>query len=321
VSHPAGRVLALLELLQAHPALPGAELARRLGVHERTVRRYADTLAELGIPVTAARGRYGGYRLAPGYKLPPLMFTEDEGVAVVLGLLAADRLGLVAAGGASALAKLRRVLPAGLAARVASLEESLGFTLRQPRAAAAAATPVLLALGEAVARRQPVALGYRNWRGGPSRRELDPYGLVFHSGRWYVTGFDHASGEVRTFRLDRVTSVAPADPSGAATFEVPDGFDPVAHVTSGLAAVPYRWEVCVLLEAELDAARREVPATVGTLTPVDGGVRLDCRAEDLTGMARLLAGLPWPYTVLRPDELRAALADHAARIAHYADRR
>jgi predicted DNA-binding transcriptional regulator YafY len=245
------------------------------------------------------------------------MVTEDEGVAVVLGLLAARRLGLVAAGGASALAKLRRVLPAELAERVATLEESLGFTLRQPSRAAVAATPVLLALGAAVGQRHRVALAYRNWRGGPSRRELDPYGLVFHSGRWYVTGFDHASGEVRTFRLDRVATVTPAD----GTFEIPDGFDPVAHVTSRLAAVPYRWEVSVLLEAEPDAARREVPATVGTLTPVDGGVRLDCRADDLTGMARMLAGLPWPYTVLRPDELRGALADHAARIAHYADRR
>jgi len=123
-----------LELLQAHHALPGPELARRLGVDVRTVRRYADTLAQLGVPVSATRGRYGGYRLQPGYKLPPLMFTEDEGVAVVLGLLAADRLGLATErhAGASALAKLRRVLPAGLSARVAALEESLGFTLREP---------------------------------------------------------------------------------------------------------------------------------------------------------------------------------------------
>jgi predicted DNA-binding transcriptional regulator YafY len=309
-------VLALLELLQAHHVLPGPELARRLGVDERTVRRYAGTLAQLGVPVHATRGRYGGYRLGPGYKLPPLMFTEDEGVAVVLGLLAADRLGLATErhAGASALAKIRRVLPTGLAAKVTALEDSLGFTLRQPRAPAGAATPVLLALGEAVAGRHRVALTYRNWRGGPSERELDPYGVVFHGGRWYVTGHDHARGEVRTFRLDRIAAVS----ARAATFEPPGDFDPVRQVTKGLASVPYRWPCTVTIEAPLDEVRAAIP---GTLTEVDGGTRLDVRAENLDGMARMLAGLAWPFTVERPDELRQALADQAARLADYAVRR
>jgi predicted DNA-binding transcriptional regulator YafY len=319
VSHPAGKVLALLELLQAHRALPGPELARRLGVDQRTVRRYAGTLAQLGVPVTATRGRYGGYRLQPGYKLPPLMFTEDEGVAVVLGLLAADRLGLATErhAGASALAKLRRVLPAGLAGRIAALEESLGFTLREPRTVAGAATAVLLALSEAAAGQHRVALTYRNWRGGRSDRELDPYGVVFHGGRWYVSGRDHATGHVRTFRLDRIEAAQPRPD----TFAVPEGFDPVAQVTRGLAAVPYRWPVTVHVAAPPDEVRRVVPPTVGALTAVDHGTRLDCRAEHLDGMARLLAGLPWPFTVEEPDELRTALADHAARLARYAGAR
>ncbi|TMM37283.1 MAG: YafY family transcriptional regulator [Actinobacteria bacterium] len=319
MSHPAGKVLALLELLQAHHTLPGPELARRLGVDGRTVRRYADTLAQLGVPVAATRGRYGGYRLQPGYKLPPLMFTEDEGVAVVLGLLAADRLGLATEryAGASALAKLRRVLPAGLAGRIAALEESLGFTLRQPRSPAGAATPVLLALGEAVAGRYRVGLAYRNWRGGRGDRDLDPYGVVFHGGRWYVTGRDHARGQIRTFRLDRIGSVTPR-PN---TFEVPDGFDPVVQVTQGLASVPYRWQVEVRIAAPPDQVRSAIPPTAGTLRERDGGTRLDCRAENLDGMARMLAGLPWPFTVDAPDELRVALAAHAARLADYAGRR
>jgi len=319
VSHPAGKVLALLELLQAHHVLTGGELARRLGVDERTVRRYTDTLAQLGIPVSATRGRYGGYRLRPGYKLPPLMFTEDEGVAVVLGLLAAHRLGLATerAAGASALAKLRRVLPDGLAAKVTALEDALGFTLREPRSAPGAATPVLLALGEAASQRCRVALTYRNWRGGPSERELDPYGVVFHGGRWYVTGYDHSRGDVRTFRLDRVRAVTARE----GTFAVPEGFDAVAQVAAGLARVPYRWAVVVRVEAPPDAVRPVIPRTVGRLTEVDGGTRLDCRAEHLDGMARLLAGLPWAFTVEEPAELRAALAAHAARLADYAGRR
>jgi predicted DNA-binding transcriptional regulator YafY len=316
VSHPAGKVLALLELLQAHHTLTGPELARRLAVDERTVRRYANTLAELGVPVHATRGRYGGYRLAPGYKLPPLMFTDDEGVAVVLGLLAAGRLGLTTErhAGASALAKIRRVLPVDKAARITALEDSLGFTLRRPRAAASAPTPILLALGEAVAGRHRVALTYRNWRGGPSEREVDPYGVVFHGGRWYVTGHDHARDEVRTFRLDRIAAVEPRE----STFTPPDGFDPVEQVTKGLARVPYRWPCTILIEAPVNEVRQQIP---GTLTPTDDGTRLDIRAENLDGAARMLAGLAWPFTVERPDELRQALEEHARRLADYAVRR
>src|SRR3954471_11536646 len=138
MSRPASRVLAMLELLQAHHRLTGADLAARLGVDDRTVRRYAGNLAELGIPVTAARGRYGGYRLQPGYKLPPLMLTDDEAVAVVPGLIAADRLGLGPEAPATATAheKISRVLPRALADRLAALEQSLGFTIGRRETAA-----------------------------------------------------------------------------------------------------------------------------------------------------------------------------------------
>src|SRR5215216_5704574 len=107
----AARVLALLEVLQAAPGLTGPDLAARLEVDERTIRRYAARLSELGVPVQAERGRHGGYRLLPGYKLPPLMLTDDEAVAVVLGLLVGARLGLPGAGD-TALTKIQRVLPA-----------------------------------------------------------------------------------------------------------------------------------------------------------------------------------------------------------------
>ncbi|MFD0346850.1 helix-turn-helix transcriptional regulator [Kitasatospora aburaviensis] len=113
MDHPVSRVLALLELLQARPGLTGAELAERLGVDERTVRRYVARLVDLGIPVRADRGRYGGYRLLPGFRLPPLMLTGDEAASVVLGLLAGRRSGLAVGEQAaeSALAKIQRVLP------------------------------------------------------------------------------------------------------------------------------------------------------------------------------------------------------------------
>ncbi|MEV4483792.1 helix-turn-helix transcriptional regulator [Micromonospora coxensis] len=318
MSHPAGRVLGMLELLQSHHRLTGAELAARLGVDARTVRRYATTLADLGIPVTAERGRYGGYRLRPGYKLPPLMLTDDEAVAVLLGLLAADRLGLGTEepATATALAKIRRVLPAPLAERLAAVREHLGFTLRESDPATRPTSGTLLALGAATRRRQRVTLDYRSHSGGASRRQLDPYGLVFHAGRWYVTGHDHLRDEVRVFRLDRIGDVT----TGTQTFTPPADFDPVAQVTRSLAAVPYAHTVEVLLEVDPATARRRVPPSVAELTEVPGGVLLRARAERLDGMAQLLAGLGWPFTVRHPDALRDAVRAHATRLATWATR-
>jgi len=312
VTRPTARVLALLEILQSGGGFTVADLAGRLGVDERTVRRYAVHLADLGIPVEARRGRYGGYRLAPGYKLPPLMLTDDEAVAVALGLAAGRRAGLVTADSAateSAAAKIRRVLPAALAQRIDSLLSAIDFTAPK-RPSVPPETGVLLVLAEAARHRRPVRLTYTTWRGRSGERDLDPYGLVFHAGRWYVTGHDHARRSTRTFRLDRIGDAALLD--GA--FDVPAGFDPTAHVLAGLAAVPYAHEISVVLRAELDQARRRIPPVVGALTEVPGGVRLVARAERLDGAAQLLAGLGWDFTIERPDELRAEVRALAGRL-------
>ncbi|WP_426505226.1 helix-turn-helix transcriptional regulator [Dactylosporangium sp. McL0621] len=316
MSQSTGRVLALLEVLQAQPGITGPQLAERLGIDERTVRRYAAALADLGLPVRAERGRYGGYRLAPGYRLPPLMLGDDEAVAVVLGLLAAERLGLGigTAARASALAKIERVLPAVLRERVQAVRETLGFT--QPaRAGGLFDVRHLLSLGEAARDRRRVTLTYRSWRGEDSERDFDPYGVVFHAGRWYASGFDHRRGELRTLRLDRIGSVS----VGETRFEAPAAFDAAGHVVAGLAAVPYRHEVEVLLRATPDEVRRRVPATVGTVTPADFGARLACRAEHLDGMARMLAGLGWDFTVVCPDALRDEVAKLGRRLVALAD--
>ena len=314
MSHPTTRVLAMLELLQASHRLSGAELARRLGVDERTVRRYAARLAELGIPVTAERGRYGGYRLMPGYKLPPLMFTDDEAAAVVLGLLTAGRLGLPVAGTASALGKVQRVLPAALGSRIEALRHTLGFTMRQADVAAPDIGTVLT-LAHAAGQRQRVRLRYRSWAGSDSERDLDPYGLVLHSGRWYVTGHDSRSGQTRTFRVDRVMSVRP----GEGTFEPPTDFDAVRQVTASLAAVPYAHEVEILLGTTMDAARRRIPPATATLTQADGGVLLQTRAEHLEGVAMMLAGLGWPFTIRKPASLRGEVRFLAGRLLAWSD--
>jgi predicted DNA-binding transcriptional regulator YafY len=324
MARPTARVLALLEILQSGGTFGLADLARRLSVDERTVRRYAAHLTELGIPVEAHRGRYGGYRLAPGYKLPPLMLTDEEAVAVALGLAAGRRAGLVTSGSAatesaateSAAAKLRRVLPASLARRIDALLSTVDVTgpVRQP---APPSTEVLLVLAEAASNKLPVSLTYTSWHNRSSERGLDPYGLVFHSGRWYVTGRDHTSGSVRTFRLDRIGTASTASAAHGA-FEIPAGFDPASHVLAGLASVPYAHDVSVLLHTSLARARRRIPASAGTLTEVASGVRLTARAEHLGGAAQMLAGLGWAFTIERPAELRDEVRALAARLLTHA---
>ncbi|WP_433411672.1 helix-turn-helix transcriptional regulator [Microtetraspora malaysiensis] len=313
----ANRILALLELLQDRPGLTGPQLAARLEVDERTVRRYAVRLGDLGVPVEAERGRYGGYRLRPGYRLPPLMFGDDEAAAVVLGLLAGRRTGLSVGEAAteSALAKIRRVLPEALRERVRAIEETVDVTSRAADAPRPDAT-ALLALADAVRRGRRVRVAYRSFRGSESEREIDPYGLVFHSGRWYVTGHDHRSGDVRTFRVDRV---ARAEVTGVG-FRAPAGFDPVAHVVESLAGVPYEHEVEVVLATSLEEARRRIPPTVARLARTDdtaddgGGVRMITRVERLDGMALMLAGLGWRFTVVRPEGLRDEVRALARRL-------
>jgi predicted DNA-binding transcriptional regulator YafY len=305
------RILLLLELLQARPGLTGPELAARLEVDERTVRRYVVRLEEMGVPVEAGRGRYGGYRLLPGFKLPPLMFTDDEATAVVLGLLAGRRMGLAVGERVTegALAKIERVLPAALRERVRAVEETVEVTARAARGAAPAAS-ALLEVADAVRRRRTVRLSYRSFRGEPSEREVDPYGLVLHSGRWYVTGHDHRSGSVRTFRVDRVAAAEATD----RRFAAPVAFDPVAQVMAGLAAVPYRHEVVVVLRTTLAEAARRLPPSAARLSEVAGGVRMTARAENLAGAAQMLAGLGWEFSIESPEALRDEVRVLAARL-------
>ncbi|MBV6702651.1 YafY family transcriptional regulator [Kitasatospora aureofaciens] len=310
MDHPVSRVLALLELLQDRPGLTGAELAARLDVDERTVRRYTARLVDLGIPVQADRGRYGGYRLLPGYRLPPLMLTGDEAASVVLGLLAGRSSGLSVGERAAetALAKIQRVLPPGLRERIDAVEQTLGLTAA-PVAGPSPAAAALFTLAEAARRRRRVVLAYRDREDRPSERAFDPYGLVFHSGRWYTTGLDHRSGELRTFRLDRIGRVEPREDR----FEPPDDFDPVQRVVESLASVPWTHRVEVELGMTLAEARHRLPRSAGTVTELaESRVLLRARAQNLDGVAVMLAGLGRPFTVREPAALRdevRALAD------------
>ena len=325
--HPTTRVLVLLELLQAHHRLGGAELAERLGVDPRTVRRYATRLADLGIPVEAERGRYGGYRLRPGYKLPPLMFTDAEATAVVLGLLTAKAVGVATTTSAvateSALAKLIRVLPEALRDQISAVPTSLGLALPE-REGATPSTAIVLQIAGAAHQRRRVRMRYQSRSGERTFRAFDPYGIVVHAGRWYVTGHDHRRDEVRTFRLDRVDGVDLLDES----FTRPEDFDPIDQVTRSLARVPWAHEVEVVFRAPIADVRRRIPPSVGEVVDdgVDGGVDGDgvlvrMRAERLDGVAQMLAGLGWPFVILAPEELRTAVRSLADSLRVSADTR
>ncbi|MFF7638245.1 helix-turn-helix transcriptional regulator [Kitasatospora sp. NPDC008050] len=314
------RVLALLEILQAGGLRTVPDLAARLGVDERTVRRYVGHLLDLGVPVDSVRGRHGGYRLAPGYRMPPLMLTDEEALAVLLGLLAGRRAGLAAASaaaGESAAAKLRRVLPEPLARRLDALLETVDFTAR-PHPGVAPQARVLLELAEAARDQRPVEIGYTDRQGRDSVRVVRPYGLVAHTGRWYLTGADPGSGELRNFRLDRITAMAVQPGS----FEVPAGFDPVAAVLDGLARTPWQHEVSLRVRADLAHLRTQLPAGLATLTPVAEGeagwVQVRLRAERLDWIPPLLAALDRPFVIEHPAALRDLVRALARRLDEYA---
>jgi len=310
---PTSRLLELLELLQASPLTTGREIADRLGIDRRTVRRYIGALQALGIPVEGQRGVGGGYRVRPGYRLPPLMLSDDEAVVVVLGLVAARHLGLDTntepVDGAAA--KIHRVLPETLRRRVEALETTLGFTMPATTGAPVAGDTVLL-LAEAIRRRRRVRAGYRSFAGEQTQRELSPHGLVVHSGRWYLAAFDHGREDMRTFRVDRMRRPA-LDPVAAAVAP-PDGFDAVAHVRRALARVPWAWDVEVRLDLPVEEAVRRLPATLAELSGEGDGTLLRLRVGSLDWMARLLAGLGCSFTIHRPEELRASVRELADRL-------
>jgi predicted DNA-binding transcriptional regulator YafY len=311
-------VLALLEILQAGGTRTVADLAGRLGVDERTVRRYVDHLIDLDIPVRSVRGRYGGYRLAPGYKMPPLMLTDEEALAVLLGLVAGQRAGLVTtsvAAAESAAAKVRRVLPEPLARRLDALLATADFTARA-RPAVTPETSVLLTLADAARQRRPVAITYTSWEGRRSERTVHPYGIVAHSGRWYVTGSDSASGDVRTFRLDRIEAAA----EQPGTFNVPAEFDAASRVLSGLAEVPRTHEVSVRVQGMAEQVRSRFPAGIATIHELapdldSGWVRVQLHAEQLDWIASVLAWLDRPFVIEYPDALRDHVHALARRLA------
>jgi len=303
MSHPATRVLAVLELLQSHGRMSGAELAQRLDVDGRTLRRYITVLEDLGIPITAERGRHGAYMLVAGFKLPPMMFTDDEALALSVGLLAARSLGLAegASAVASAQAKLERVMPANLKSRVRAVDETVKLDLSH--APSPGDNDALVVLTAAAQMHKRVHLHYRSSKGDDTQRDFDPYGLVYRQGRWYVGGMCHLRQGLRSFRLDRVQDVQLLD----FKFSRPSDFDAMQHLTFSIASIPRAIAVEILLKTDLRTALEEMGDSIGLFESCEQGVLLRSRTDSIDWYARQLAKLPFAFEIRQPSELGAAL--------------
>jgi predicted DNA-binding transcriptional regulator YafY len=306
ISRPASRLLAFLELLQSQRVVDGRAAATELGVSERTIRRYAVALDELGIAVDGQPGIGGGYRLRPGTRLPPLMLSDEEAAAVVFGLMVAEQRGL--GGTEGALRKFTRVLPERLTRRVEGLRGEMSLS-GEPEPEPTSSETLLL-IAEAVRRRRTLEIGYARRDGERSTREIEPLGLVARRARWYVPARDRRSSELRTFRADRIVHAAIGGPAAPPE----PGFDPVAHVVQMLARVPAAWEVEVRLDAPLHEIAARLPATLAELSADGNGTRLEMHADSLEWAAGVLAGLRADFTVVRPVELKEHLAKLASRL-------
>ncbi len=315
MSDPAARTLRLLSLLQARRYWSGPDLADRLEISVRTLRRDVERLRELGYPVDASRGVDGGYALAPGAALPPLVLDDDEAVALAVGLQAAA-LGPVAGMAETSvrvLAKLVQVMPRRLRHRVEALR---GATVSgwAPAPAADAVDPaVLTTVALACRDSERTAFGYTPPGRERTERTVEPHRLVALGRRWYLVGWDLDRGDWRVFRLDRLDA-----PRGTGTVSGPRRFpaeDAAAYVRERVGGAWGR----LVVEAVVAAPAQQVRDRIGSWGTVDdddsGGCRVRIDADDLDWGAAALGLTGAPFTVLSPPELMAHLRDLAARYA------
>ncbi len=301
--YPSTRLLTILDLLRAHGQMSARDLATHLEVDARTVRRYVVMLEDLGMPVETVRGRYGGYRLRPGYKLPPIVFADDEVLGLTLGLLFARHLGLsgLVKMADLAISKMVRVMPDALREQAHMLNETL--VIEAPPSSWPAPAEMIMTLSMATYQRQRIRMRYNARDDRETAREVDPYGLVFIIGMWYVAGYCHLRQALRTFRIDRIQQAELGDK----TFTRPADFDAFAHVEAAIVRTPSLHLAEVLLQTSLAEAKRIIPPAQVMLDTHEDGVLMRGYVEDLGQFAHFLLGLPWAMTIHGPPALSASL--------------
>lgn len=307
------RALRLLSLLQSRPVWSGPELAERLGVTTRSVRRDVDRLRSLGYPVNAAQGSGGGYQLGAGRALPPLLLDDEEAVAVAVSLrLAAG--GTVA--GASeaalrALTKLDQVLPAKLRSEISAILASTDM-LGSPGAEADG--EALLALAKCCRDRRRATFAYVAREGAASERRVEPVRLVATGRRWYLMAWDLDREDWRTFRLDRMSEVV----ATTWQFAFREHPDPLEYVGRSISS-PFWYEAEVRVLAPYEVLRERFGTRGATLTDLgDGTTRLETGGDSLYGLAFRLCWLGVEFEVVSPPELQVTLVEIGSRMSRSA---
>ncbi|MBI5294075.1 MAG: YafY family transcriptional regulator [Chloroflexi bacterium] len=307
MTNTATRLITLIFLLQNHPNQKASELAGKLGVSLRTVHRYFEMLDEMGVPVYSERGPYGGFSLVRGYKMPPLVFTLEESVALVLGTGMVEEMWgeLYRESARGALAKLENLLPEEQAREVAWARNSLVAT-GMNRSDLKALTPTLEKLRRAIREHRSLDMNYQsNQIPHPTQRRLDPYALVHRWGWWYVIGFCHLRREIRTFRVDRISEIILSD----ATFNIPPDFDLQAHLKAELQAQP---QVKAKLKVDADAAwliQGNHSYWESVEEQADGAMIVTFSAPTLEWAASTALAYGPAVEVLEPPELRQLAAE------------
>ncbi len=304
------RLLRLLTLLSARPWWHGADLADRLEVTERTLRRDVTRLRALGYPVDATTGPYGGYRLGAAGHLPPLLLDDDEGVAVAVALRA------VSGGGGSgletaalsALTKLDQVLPVQLRERVAALR-TVTIGLRSVELPPAD-LDVLVVIAVACRRPERLRFTYLDGQGNTTDRLVEPFRLVYTARQWYLVAFDTSRQDWRTFRVDRISE---AKGTGI-PFERDTEPDAAALVARGLALAAHPIQARVRVHAGAEATASQIGPTVGVVESSDGDTTIVGIGGDLDWISTYVAGLPFRFEVLEPPEVRARVRAIGARL-------
>lgn len=310
MTDPTSRALRLLGLLEARAVWTGAELAERLGVTSRTLRRDVDRLRTLGYVVEADPGPGGGYALGRGQVVPPLLLDEDQAVAVTLALTRAAHAGdgVAAESALRALATLDALMPADLRHRLEGLRaaSTVGAGDGPP------VGPELLACADAVRRRVRLTFGYRDRRGARTERRVEPHRLVARARAWLLVAHDLDRDDWRTFRVDRI--VDPAVGTWAFTPR-PDLAEALARLDEPTPPEAWRHRVSVRVHAPLESVRASLPAAAGRLTALDARTTaFETGADDPAEAARWLALLGHEFEVLGDEPVRAAVAALADRL-------
>ena len=308
------RLLTLLSLLQARRDWPGGELAHRLEVSGRTIRRDVERLRGLGYPVESLTGPAGGYRLRAGTAMPPLLLDDDEAIAIAVGLRTAARASVTGIEETSvrALVKLEQVLPTHLRRRVSALQSA---TTTLPAGGPTVDPQALTAIAAACRDFECVRFAYRGRDGVASRREAEPHSLVNLGRRWYLVAWDRGRRDWRTFRVDRLSG--PASTGVRFTPRDLPATDAASYVSQSLSAAPNRYEARVTLHAPADTIRKRVPAYWGTIERLDDE-RCEYRTgdDDLDWLAVRVAMLGVDFDVHEPPEL----AEHLLLLARRLER-